>query len=153
MIPILVLTLWLQVSVSKLQHSSWSFMDEQGTTLMSCDNELHSGGELTPTNCKIEPGKSLDDLAKAWSLREQRDYAAANGYPLCRCNMGTGEITPKQCSVEPVDVPAVQVGTRLGNDCGPDVMCFEHQIPVYSCTDKSRVLLSSEDGKKHCIKF
>jgi len=41
---------------------------------------------------------------------------------------------------EPMDIPAI-------SHHGAEWM------PIWTCADKSRVLLTSEDGKKHCIKF
>jgi hypothetical protein len=66
--------------------------------------------------------------------------------------------------VEPVDVPAVQqpqlpdlkwCGDHMKTDAGYSI-CLLHiaqNPPKTTCSDKSRVLLTSEDGKKHCIKF
>jgi hypothetical protein len=52
-----------------------------------------------------------------------------------------------ECPAEPVDVPAVQGKQCLTN---PPKTCW---LERSTCADKSRVLLTSEDGKKHCVKF
>ena len=67
---------------------------------------------------------------------------------------------------EPMDVPAIQVWTKA--ECGtPGAMippgCPEGQMCMtnlyacqrvqFTCRDKSRVLLTDESGKKHCIRF
>ena len=65
---------------------------------------------------------------------------------------------------EPMDVPAIQVpaDSELENMGGDIFGCSNggrlnlgHCAGghTYSCADKSRVLLTDESGKKHCIKF
>jgi hypothetical protein len=52
----------------------------------------------------------------------------------------------------PLVVPAIVVGSHLGyGDC--QGACMDHPIADYSCADKSRVLLTTEEGKKICVKF
>lgn len=64
---------------------------------------------------------------------------------------------------EPMDVPAVQDGdgrwTVLFGDCAPTAhmeMKVENHLCMtraWTCADKSRVLLQSEDGVRHCVLF
>ena len=62
-------------------------------------------------------------------------------------------IKPKKQAAEPTDVPAVQVGGHLGFEgCGQSA-CFDHWVTDYTCADKTRILLTAEDGTKHCVKF
>lgn len=57
-------------------------------------------------------------------------------------------------SPEPMDVPAIQVGSHLGcENTSSYYACLDHQVADYSCADKSRVLLTDEQGGKHCVKF
>ena len=61
---------------------------------------------------------------------------------------------------EPMDVPAVQEDyvahkKSEGFACGQDWCVATKDIleKRWTCADKSRVLLTSEDGARHCIKF
>lgn len=62
---------------------------------------------------------------------------------------------------EPMDVPAAPDGDptmQCHSPCAPDAtVCISsvvcENVQKYTCQDKHRVLLSSEDGKKHCILF
>ena len=45
---------------------------------------------------------------------------------------------------EPIDVPAIMKGRWSDSS---------HFEGAYTCADRSRILLTSEDGKEHCIKF
>ena len=74
-------------------------------------------------------------------------------------------ITPDQ-RANYVDIPAIQetrqvcqlskttflcAGSSLGSACPCP---YEYQpAQVWTCADKSRVLLTSEDGVRHCIRF
>ena len=52
---------------------------------------------------------------------------------------------------EPMDVPAISVASEYIIPCGSeakDVPCG-----TFTCKDKSRILLTAEDGTHHCIKF
>ena len=46
---------------------------------------------------------------------------------------------------------------RIPDEIGKCQAPFErtefHTAPVWTCADKSRVLLTDESGKKHCVKF
>lgn len=54
---------------------------------------------------------------------------------------------------EPMDVPAFQSGQyQVCRGLGSE-HCTGPQMPEWSCRDKSRVLLTAEDGSKHCISF
>lgn len=61
----------------------------------------------------------------------------------------------------PSDIPAIQVVDSYLLVCLPNKHPFGCEIGKgdkvpshrYSCADKSRILLTSEDGKKHCVKF
>ena len=65
-----------------------------------------------------------------------------------------------------IDVPAIQVcKVKVApnevcpgevNDLNRSVEGFRKYGPMgyrWTCADKSRILLTSEDGKKHCVKF
>jgi hypothetical protein len=52
----------------------------------------------------------------------------------------------------PIDTSAVVIGSRLGCDSS-DTICMDHLVNVWGCKDKSRVLLTAEDGSRHCISF
>lgn len=54
---------------------------------------------------------------------------------------------------EPTDASAIVIGASLGYRCNDAGVCIDGMVPVYSCADKSRILLTAEDGTKHCIKF
>jgi hypothetical protein len=67
---------------------------------------------------------------------------------------------------EPMDVPAVRhkhkevvancyivSGTIDANTSLAGKPPCTEDVETYTCKDQSRVLLTSEDGKKHCIKF
>jgi len=71
---------------------------------------------------------------------------------------------------EPQDVPAVpeQAEVSLGTECVIDPIPLEgkarreatktcHEVighePRWTCSDRSRILLTAEDGSKHCVKF
>jgi len=58
-----------------------------------------------------------------------------------------------QESQEPMDAPAVQTDFRLGWACTEDERCIDGLIPHWSCSDKRRVLLTDESGRRHCILF
>jgi hypothetical protein len=65
---------------------------------------------------------------------------------------------------EPQDVPAIQetrkecvipddvsvCSAMAGSQCPCGSM---KDVPYWTCADKSRILLTSEDGQHHCIKF
>jgi hypothetical protein len=51
------------------------------------------------------------------------------------------------------DVRPIATGGHMGFACKPGTVCYDSYIVDYTCADKTRVLLTSEDGKKHCIKF
>ena len=66
----------------------------------------------------------------------------------------------------PVDVPAIQETYEIGlmtchasPDCegkGPSCnmsVCEKVRNQVWTCADKSRVLLTAEDGTRHCVRF
>ena len=48
-------------------------------------------------------------------------------------------------------------GTCFGNGCAPvpkgKITCEVIKDYEWSCRDKSRILLTAEDGSKHCVKF
>jgi hypothetical protein len=76
----------------------------------------------------------------------------------CRIDSGvlgverTEGIAPHTLPPESKVVPAIVVGSHLGyGDC--QGACMDHPIADYSCADKSRVLLTTEEGKKICVKF
>jgi hypothetical protein len=66
----------------------------------------------------------------------------------------------KTAEPEPMDVPAIEDKPFLMHakgDCwgeGMQAVCADHDIfkPTYTCADKSRILLTAEDGKKWCHK-
>lgn len=73
-------------------------------------------------------------------------------------------MTPDSCldplCKQPIDVPAItkpRLVHKAGElwSCGQDLcQAGKNQYEkIWTCADKSRVLLTSEDGKKHCIKF
>ena len=59
--------------------------------------------------------------------------------------------------VPPIDVPAIQEERPSPYPCnlssGPFAVCITGPEKVWTCQDKSRVLLISEDGVRHCIRF
>ncbi len=61
---------------------------------------------------------------------------------------------------EPMDVPAVQEQRIVhyagdGWGCGMDWCISQTDVyePYWTCADKFRVLLTSEDGAHHCVRF
>jgi len=60
--------------------------------------------------------------------------------------------------VPPMDVPATTtldnayVGV-CANGQMPDILGVYCSVPRWTCADKSRVLLTSENGVRHCIRF
>jgi hypothetical protein len=54
---------------------------------------------------------------------------------------------------QPMDVPAITIGVKLGWNCNKDGGCIDGPVEVYSCADKARILLTDEQGGKHCVKF
>jgi len=61
----------------------------------------------------------------------------------------------------PMDVPAIKRVSRIENDISCFSLTTGKPKPVdcrpkkitWTCADKSRVLLTAEDGTRHCIKF
>jgi hypothetical protein len=65
---------------------------------------------------------------------------------------------------EALDVPAIQELRRnplAGVPCGaPSIspsdcvtLAADAKVKVWTCSDKERILLTAEDGSKHCVKF
>ena len=53
-----------------------------------------------------------------------------------------------------LDVPAVQEDHLVPNPvCVLSSGCDQVKTKYWTCADKSRVLLTAEDGSKHCVKF
>lgn len=62
------------------------------------------------------------------------------------------KLAPTRTSrLEPVDVPAIEVFTaeEIQVRCQKLGACSQ----VWTCADKARILLTAEDGTRHCIKF
>jgi len=57
----------------------------------------------------------------------------------------------------PMDVLAIQEERPSPYPCNlssaPFTVCITGTEKVWTCADKSRVLLTAEDGTRHCIKF
>lgn len=59
------------------------------------------------------------------------------------------------------DVPAIEVPVKekycsYGGGSGPFETCYRYDYlerTRWTCMDQSRILLTAEDGTKHCIKF
>lgn len=64
-------------------------------------------------------------------------------------------------SITPMGVPAIRENKlthHKGDPChtmGAMYCSYNADVygPVWTCADKSRVLLTAEDGTRHCIKF
>jgi hypothetical protein len=54
---------------------------------------------------------------------------------------------------EPVDVPAIQRKYSTGVICGLNDCIELPPKKIWTCADRSRILLTAEDGTKHCIKL
>lgn len=56
-----------------------------------------------------------------------------------------------------VDVPAIQETRQSDSPCNlsssGSTVCMTGPYKAWTCSDKSRILLTAEDGKRHCIKF
>jgi hypothetical protein len=60
---------------------------------------------------------------------------------------------------EPLDVPAIVLKCTFDKEGNPGTECCDgnwpycHEEGITTCADKSRILLTAEDGSKHCVKF
>ena len=65
-------------------------------------------------------------------------------------------VVPDQRSAY-LDVPAIEEERPSPHPCnlsrGPFSVCITGPEKVWTCQDKARVLLTSEDGVRHCIRF
>jgi hypothetical protein len=75
-----------------------------------------------------------------------------------------GTASPYASVYEPMDVPAIQVEKIVGlvklcpptrNFCTDSDRDIWHERfgLVWTCADKSRILLTDESGRKHCVRF
>lgn len=66
---------------------------------------------------------------------------------------GCGIPQTQHASSQPMDVPAVQVQRK--EKCGVNIANdgYACAFTYWTCSDKSRILLTSEDGTRHCVKF
>lgn len=89
---------------------------------------------------------------------EKKSCDKEYGHPsVCECMKGSRR-TIHSCDInpdrqEPMDVPAVQGSFYFGWSCTEDERCIDGLIPHWTCSDKRRVLLTDESGKRHCILF
>jgi hypothetical protein len=74
---------------------------------------------------------------------------------LRHCYAGATDARDEVCDPpDPMDVPAVKMSHPAGTICRHgDCVVVEAPYETWTCTDKRRVLLTSEDGDKHCILF
>lgn len=77
----------------------------------------------------------------------------------CLRALNSMELAKVDCP-EPMDVPATtrkQVEHHAGDSWGCGMLACTTDKDIYidvpTCADKRRVLLTSEDGKKHCVLF
>ncbi|HVT81222.1 MAG TPA: hypothetical protein VHM90_11250 [Phycisphaerae bacterium] len=84
------------------------------------------------------------------------------------CTVWTRTEWEKALQAEPMDVPAIEEETKeLVIDCNPPTICDKvtgvctttatacapRKQKYFTCADKSRILLTDEQGGKHCMKF
>jgi hypothetical protein len=54
----------------------------------------------------------------------------------------------------PVDVPAITITVPADHPCNlksPYAVCLTGPETRWTCEDKTRILLTAEDGTKHCV--
>ena len=144
------------------------WMSAQSSAWITPNGECGQHADGSYTNCcgaMMRPSLNQEFAQAAHRAAGETDGKPPLNSLHCNRNMDTGEITPKECA-EPTDVPAVQVKHQFLNHNCIDTMiiprsmsleqvkklCTQTEI-IHSCADKSRILLTSEDGKHHCVKF
>ena len=88
----------------------------------------------------------------AWLDVPEPDYLCGGGC-MNRQTLPAPYVPPNLVSDTRMDVPAVLVAHPCSTKNGKYAACINVNMEEFTCEDKRRVLLTSEDGQKHCILF
>ncbi|MCU1305135.1 MAG: hypothetical protein JWQ87_5419 [Candidatus Sulfotelmatobacter sp.] len=148
--PLLLLTLGLGIGMAQGQESPDLSIS---TAIVLEGRDL----VVTPGNCgrRVRFGKSsklIKDIFPEECGAKLESHSWGDPPPDCMAEkLKFKGAIQWECppAPEPRDVPAVL------KSCKHQATCTEAEAlsPFWMCADKSRVLLTSEDGKKHCVKF
>jgi hypothetical protein len=145
------------------------FPEECGETVTLTPEQakcLDADGRVTKEGCAAyltgHPGAVDIRLPIALKAEKNPDlvWADPSGTRPLTCKIDstkTGwacKIELKQAAPESPDVPAIKIGSVMV--CRKRLGCTTtegEELPTYSCADKSRILLTAEDGTHHCVKF